>query len=217
MARLITKIEQQKRNPSRFNIYVNNEYATSVHEDVLVRCRLSKGQVIEDEDWMHILVQEERDKAKQTALKYARYKPRTQAEIERHLQAKGYNPEYISATLVWLKSYGYVDDRAFAKAWVEERRRLHGKGRYALRQELKQKGIDEQWIAEALEAIDNEDERQLAYAWGQKRYERIKHLEWSQIERRIGSFLQRKGFSLSNITDVLHELRVRHGGENQDS
>lgn len=215
MDRKITKIEQQKRDSSRFNIYVNDEYAMSVHEDVLVRCHLAKGQVLQDENWKDILVQEEQSKAKQTALKSISYKPRTKAEIEHDLQAKGFSTEAISATLTWLESYGYVNDRAFAEAWIEERRRLHGKGRFALRQELQQKGVAEQWIAKALDTIDNEAERALASEWAHKRYERVKHLEWNQIERRIGSFLQRKGFSYSHITDVLGELRFKHEQKSQ--
>lgn len=213
MNRTITKIERQNRNRARYNIYVDDEYATSVHEDVLVRCRLSKGQVLQDKGWTELLAQEEENKARQSALKYVGYKPRTAVEVKRYLKEKGFAPEFESSVLAWLESYGYVNDRAFAKAWVEERRRVKGKGSYALRQELQQKGVDDRWIAEALDAIDSEDELQLARKWAYKRYERVKYLEWEQVERRIGSFLQRKGFQLAHITEVLQELRSVHSGD----
>lgn len=206
----ITKIEQQKRNPNRFNIYINGEYAISVHEDVLVQGRLTKGRRLEENEWMDLLTQEEEAKARQRALAYIGYKPRTRAEVERYLKEKGFETEPITSAIAWLQSYGYIDDRKFAKAWVEERRRTKGKGIYAIRHELQAKGIDEGWIAEALATITDEDELQLARQWAHKRYERVTHLKWEQIERRIGSFLSRKGFSYACITEILRELRFLH-------
>ncbi len=210
--RVITKIERQRRNPARFNIYVDGEYAFSVHEDVLIRCRLSKGKVLEGADVADVLQEEERQSAVHAALKFVRYKPRTRAEVERHLKDKGFETEFIRAALTRLQNYGYVNDEAFARAWVEERRRLRGKGRYALKRELQQKGIEDRIITEVLAPIDDEDEYRLAREWAYKKYERLKHLEWRRAERRIGSFLQRKGFSLSHITAVLNELRAEGNG-----
>lgn len=207
----ITKIEQQKRRSNRFNIYIDGAYATSVHEDVLVRFRLSTGQVLHDHDWMSLLACEEENKAKQRAMNYVSYKPRTRAEVARHLKEKGFQSETISSVITWLQVYNYIDDRAYAKDWVEERRRMKGKGRYALRQEMELKGINNRWIMEALDTIDHEDERQLARTWAYKRYEQVKYLDWPRIERRLGPFLQRKGFPLEHITAVLRELRMQHG------
>ena len=34
--RFITKMEQQKGNKKRYNIYVNDEYAFGIHEKILV-------------------------------------------------------------------------------------------------------------------------------------------------------------------------------------
>lgn len=182
----------------------------SVHEDVVVKCRLAKGKILTKKDWMYLLDEEEQNQAKQAALNYVNYKPRTKAEVLRHLQRKGFASKPIEASLTWLETYGYIDDRAFAKAWIEERSRLKGKGREALRHELKQKGIDGHEIRKALDAFTDEDERELAREWAYKRYEQIKHLPWVQVERRVGSFLQRRGFPFAMILDVLRELHATH-------
>lgn len=213
----ITKIEKQKRNKSRFNIYIDHTYAASVHEDVLVRLQLTKGQYIEADDWREVLRQEETERAKQAAIKYVSYKPRTAFEVERYLNEKGHASSHVTAVLQYLQKYNYVDDEAFARSWVEERRRLKGKGRYALEQELRQKGIPEHFIAQALATIDSDSEEALAREWALKRYGRVKHLPWPQVERRIGAFLGRRGFSYDHILAVLHELRSEHSACKESS
>lgn len=210
MDRTITKIERQRRHPFRFNLYINGKYAMSVHEDVVIKCRLAKGQKLKEKEWTRLLIEEEHNQAKQAALNYVNYKPRTKTEVTRHLEHKGFASKPISSALIWLETYGYIDDRAFAEAWIEERSRSKGKGRQALYHELKQKGIDEERIREALDAFTDEDERELAREWAYKRYERVKHLPWVQVERRVGSFLQRRGFPFALILDVLQELRAVH-------
>lgn len=206
----ITKIERQKRDANRFNIYIDGDYATSVHEDVLVQHRLHKGQELQEDVWLALLSDEEENKVKQQALRYISFMRRTREEVARHLQEKGNAPETVALVLTWLQSCGYIDDRTYARDWVAERRRLKGKGRYALKRELRLKGIDERWISEALHLIDDEDERELARTWAHKRYEHVKHLAWPRIERRIGSFLARRGFSHELTMSVLRELREHH-------
>ena len=43
---LITSIEKQKKSRFRYNIFLNEQFAFSVHEDMLVKHRLLKGQYI---------------------------------------------------------------------------------------------------------------------------------------------------------------------------
>lgn len=211
----ISKIERQKRHANRFNVYIDGDYATSVHEDVLVQHRLHKGQVLQESDWLALLSDEEKNKAKQQALRYISFKRRTSDEVARHLQEKGNTSETILLVLTWLQSCGYIDDRAYAKDWVSERSRSKGKGRYAIKREMQVKGIDERWISEALHLIDDGEERELARTWAHKRYEHVKHLAWPHIERRIGSFLARRGFPHELIMSVLSELRDHHTNDDR--
>jgi regulatory protein len=69
-------------------------------------------------------------------------RPRSVAEVRRRLQALGYRPELVDATVLRLTEIGYLDDEAFARAWVESRDRAKPRGEHALRRELGLKGVD---------------------------------------------------------------------------
>ena len=51
----ISNIEIQKNNKKRYNIYVDNEYAFSVSEDVLIKESLQKGLDIDDNKLSNII------------------------------------------------------------------------------------------------------------------------------------------------------------------
>lgn len=205
--RTISKIVRQKQNPHRFDIYIDGEQTVTVHEDVLVRFQLRKGQTLETDDLIHLLAEGDKNKGRQIALKWLSHKLRTEKEVFDYLLNKGFSGECASSVVNWLKQYGYLNDRAFATAWVESRRRAKGKSSRLLREELRRKGIDEPLIDEALSAVSEADDLSLARRLAHKRYERLRQYDWATVERRIGSFLGRRGFSHAHIRTVLEELK----------
>ena len=64
------------------------------------------------------------------------------AELRRRLRLAGYATELVEATITRLVDLGYLDDDAFARAWVDSRDRARPRGERALRTELDRKGVD---------------------------------------------------------------------------
>jgi regulatory protein len=67
---------------------------------------------------------------------------RSVAEVRRKLVWLGYRADLVSDAVERLGELGYLDDDAFARAWVESRDRAKPRGEHALRRELGQKGVD---------------------------------------------------------------------------
>ena len=78
-------------------------------------------------------------------------RPRSVAEVRRKLARLGYQAELVSGAVDRLVQLGYLDDEAFATAWVESRDRSRPRGEHALRRELELKGVDRALIAAVLE------------------------------------------------------------------
>ena len=74
--------------------------------------------------------------------RYLEVRPRAAGEVRRHLVAAGYPTALVEATIVTLTAAGYLDDEAFARAWVESRDRSRPRGETALRRELLAHGVD---------------------------------------------------------------------------
>jgi len=203
---VITKVEQQKRNKHRYNIYVDEQYAFAVHEDVVVACRLIKGKEIHKEELKEILLEEERKKIEHAGNHYLSYRPRTIKEMRIHLQQKGFEQKLIEGAIDgWLKR-GYLDDRQFAQIWVKERLTFKNKGKSYIYEELKQKGIAREWIEQALAQIEEEAELMACLESARKKQRYLVEEDRTKGKAKLISYLIRRGFSLEMSKQVYKQL-----------
>jgi regulatory protein len=79
----------------------------------------------------------------EAAAQFLAVRSRSVSETRRRLLDLGYAEGVTDEVLARLGRLGYLDDHAFALAWVESRDRSRPRGEAALRQELRRKGVDE--------------------------------------------------------------------------
>lgn len=199
---LVTAIVPQKKDENRQNIFVDGAFAFALVKQDVLYFKLKEGCEISQETYDFIQENLIYIKAQDTALYYLGYKMRTEAEVRKKLQEKEFSEDVIEKVMAFLAKYKYCNDKEYAVKFVKERLRLHPKGVYGLKMELRQKGIAEQWIAQALEETEI-DETTDALMWiGKKtRGQDIKTLDEKQ-KRRIQAFLQRKGYRWQTIAEA---------------
>ena len=168
MKSVITRIERQEGRKGRYHLYIQGfDSPLSIHEDVLVRLRLSKGMEINLAEIEEILDLEEQTKVKQAALRYLSYRPRTEQELDRYLEQAGFEKHHREVVIAELSNLGYIDDRQFAAQWIKSRREIKGYGNLRLRQELQQKGIASEMIEELLQEKEGDREIHLSLSVGE--------------------------------------------------
>lgn len=82
-----------------------------------------------------------KEKEKQQALRYVARRMRTEQEVRLYLERQGSAPDDIDEIVQYLYSYGYLDDEAFVRAYVNDRVLFHPCGRYLIEAKLKEKGV----------------------------------------------------------------------------
>lgn len=139
-------------------------------------------------------------------------RPRSVAEARDRLQRAGFSSTVIEDALRDAKERGWLDDADFAKLWVEDRLMTNPRGPKLLRYELRQKGVDDAHIQQALDEADIDE-----FALAQDLIERQRPRYWRDDpqarERKLFAFLQRRGFNFRVIRDALREADL----ENSDS
>lgn len=86
----------------------------------------------------------------QAAATFLAVRSRSVAETRRRLGHLGYRSSLVEDVLSRLTELGYLDDEAFARAWIASRDRARPRGESALRRELSLKGIDRETVARLL-------------------------------------------------------------------
>ncbi|CAM3407671.1 RecX family transcriptional regulator [Brevibacillus invocatus] len=209
---VITGVHQDQKQKQRYHIYVEDAFAFSVHEDILVKYNLFKGNEVDESFYQEIVLAEEKHKAYLAALRYLGIRPRTGNQLQSYLLEKGFSSEIAEEVCRRCKEQKYLDDQAFARQWVDERLRLKPRSSYMLRMELQQRGVEKAIVEEAVSAVSREDELSAARALIEKKVRRLQGPPNPDEERRLLSMLMRKGFSHTIVQQIRGELRQRTDG-----
>ncbi|WP_139488903.1 RecX family transcriptional regulator [Brevibacillus dissolubilis] len=203
----ITSVHKDPKHKNRYLIYIEDELAFDVHEDIFIKYQLYKGTELDPNLFAEIILAEEQNKAYMQAINYLSYRPRTAFQTEKHLIEKGYTPELARSIRERCEEQGYINDATFAQKWVEERLRLRPRGSFALKQELMQKGISKKHIDQAIGNIEYEEELNAARQLLEGKLRRKTLPLDAKEEQKLLAMLQRKGFNLSIIQKLRSELR----------
>lgn len=198
----VTKLEQQQGNKERVNVFLDDEFAFGLN--LMDAVNLRKGQELTEIEIAELRQKDAIVKAIDIAANLLSYRPRSTQEIRQHLQKKGYDEFVIEAAIERMTTLAYLDDRAFARFWIESRNRSKPRGKTALRYELRQKGIADNIIYELLD--DMLDEESAAYEAAQPRIRRMRGKTRFEFKQKIGSFLQRRGFGYDVVNQTLKTL-----------
>ena len=98
---------------------------------------------------------------------------------------------------------GLLDDLALAQTLVRTLTGRKGLGRGSIVAELRRRKIDSSAIEEALDDLETGEELERAIAIAQKRAPQLRSLDAVTARRRLGAFLQRKGYSGSVISTAV--------------
>ena len=139
---------------------------------------------------------------------------RTEAELRRLMRTR-VEPEAagdakVVAVLARLKEYGYLDDASYAETYTRLRHENEKFGERRVKQDLKQKGVHDTLIAEAVEArYGQTDETELARQFIEKK--RLRPPENDKETARILRRLVMAGFATGTIRKVLAQWNVDDG------
>ena len=209
--RRITSLKVQKKNPDRVSVYLDEEFAFGVSR--IVAAWLHVGQELSEEKIADLQDQETKEAALQKALQLLSYRPRSEAEIRQKMKTGGFDPEVITKVLDRLRETGMVRDESFAREWVENRSTFRPRSRKMLAYELRQKGVAEEAIEQALDTTSEDED--LAFQAARRYAHKLSAADWQEFHRRLTSFLARRGFSYETaktvVRQVWNDLRSENG------
>ncbi len=151
-------------------------------------------------------------RARERALRLLAVRPRSVEELRRRLLRDWAPRGAIRAVIATLAGQGYLDDLAFARAWIAHRIAAGACAATRLRWELRQKGVATIVIDRALQerfgagADRARVEEQSAIALVNRRLPAYRHLTRERQVRRLAGLLERRGFPPATIARALRVL-----------
>lgn len=142
--------------------------------------------------------------------------PRTRAQLAEALARRGIPDHVAESILARFTDAGLIDDSSFAKAWVESRHHGRGLASRALRSELKQRGVEDDDIRDALDDLDPDEEGATARRLVERKLAATSGLPADARIRRLAGMLARKGYPAGLAFRVIREALESEGTEADD-
>jgi regulatory protein len=201
----ITRIAPQQRNPARVNIFLDGQFALALATQAVEERGLRVGQTLAAAVVAELRAADELGKAVDKALAFLTVRPRSIREVRDRLAKKEIPPPVVDAVIARLAGWGYIGDEGFARYWIENRGAHQPRGKRLLRQELWQKGVARETVDQALDDTEL-DEGADALALARKRLPQLRGLDEQTQRRRLGAYLQRRGYDWPTAKRALDTL-----------
>ena len=194
----ITDIKQQVKTQGRYSIFVDGKFSFGLGETALMESKIRIGRELTGDELSELKDTAKADKAYNRALGLIARRQRSEWEMRDYLKRKEYDPEFIDELIARLYKSKWLDDDAFARMWVENRRLLKATSSRRLQQELRAKRVSDDAISRAL-AQDETDELKLLEELISRKQKQTRY----QDSQKLMAYLLRQGYNYSDIKDVL--------------
>lgn len=206
MNNAISKIEVQKKNKDRVNVYIDGEYAFPCSSEVIFLHSIKVGKVVDFNNLQEIINMDNYIKCKNSALRIIEKSYKSQKQIYDKLVQKDYDENTIEKVLAFLKEYNLLDDGKYAEAYIKDK--IKDQGYNKIKYSLINKGISKELIQEKLNLIDSEEEEQVAINLAEKKYIILlkSEIDSKKIYKKLGDYLIRKGYKFEIVKAVLNKI-----------
>ncbi|MDR0425914.1 MAG: recombination regulator RecX [Clostridiales bacterium] len=206
---IITAVEPQKKKKTRVNLYIDGRFFCGLEHITLLAAGLKEGDEADEGVLSALIADSETAVAFEKTVKLVSARLRTEREIARYLKEKGYPPLVSERVIEKLYAYRYLDDGLYAKSFAAAYRKKYG-DRY-LSRALKQKGLDDAVIAEALEEIGEGREEDAVRA--AEKYARTH----AALDRgKLYAYLTRRGFLPEEIKNAVRKVSEDADGDGEE-
>lgn len=183
----------------RSKVFIDGDFAFVLYNGEIRHYHLEAGGELAEPVYQEILYSVICKRAREKSLYLLKCSGRTESEVRRKLKSGFYPETAITEAIDFLKRYHYLDDREYARNYVE----LYGsrKSRTELITSLMKKGIDKRTVEEFCNELQADSSGQITNLLKKRRYdpsctdkkERQKHV----------AYLMRKGFSYEEIRSAM--------------
>jgi regulatory protein len=207
-----------KRTPrkSEYLVELSDGSKMRVLEEQVDRFNLVEGACIDQATLEEIDFTYEYGKAKQAVKRLLEVRPRTETEIRRRLVQRKTPGDVLGRLVEDLRAEGILDDRVFARLWIEEKIARGTHGRRLIRHDLQKRGIHKEVLEEELARLYSVA-RELENASGLARKQLLKHkkVDGRLRRQRVFGYLQRRGFAADVATEAINDAAAPVPGEGE--
>lgn len=199
---IVTQLTDMGRG--RYKVYIEERPVFVLYRGELNRLGIREGEEITEESLREIHEEILPLRAKKRAMNLLQKREYTASALREKLRNGEYPEACIEEAVAYVESYGYVDDRRYARDFIVYN--LERKSQMRIEQDLMRKGIHKDMVRAVFEELEedgtSQDEMSMIRSLLEKKKYDAKTAN-GQEKQRMYAFLYRKGFHSDAINRAL--------------
>ncbi len=151
-------LKYKKATKGRYKVYLDNNQELLLYEEVILKYEL----LLKKEITLDMMIQIDKDNQEwdvyYLALNHIRKRIKSIYELKEWLINKDYPEELVDKAISKLIEQGYLDDRSYARSYINHMMLTSSRGPYKIERELLDKRIDSSILNEEFEIFTDEDQ-----------------------------------------------------------
>ena len=204
---VVTALVPDARLTGAVRIELDGQPFATVSSEAVAGAGLVVGGVLDEATRERLSAAADVEAAYRTALRALERRGFARADLGRRLQRKGHPRDAVASALERGVGLGLLDDAAFAANYIETRA-PRGRGPARLTRDLMAMGVERRLIERALaaHASDEVEPTAVPLALATRRAAQLGDLSRPVKRRRLLAFLARRGFSGSEVNEIVRRL-----------
>ena len=206
---IITELKFNKKGT--FDVWVDGEYICDIDDETVYKMSIKKGDEVSDEFLSEIKHLSQVQGAKRAGARLLTASMKSRYDFEIKLVQKGFDKGAAKQAADFFEEKGFLNDAAYAKAFVADALTLKKQGASKIRMTLKSKGISAD-IIDALLADFDESEEENLKALVEKEFAKMPVCDKKHIDK-LKRKLYSKGYKIGDIISAVNDAGGKESEE----
>ncbi len=196
-------VKYKKGTKGRYKILLDNDNEIILYEDVILKYNLLLKKEIDEDTLIEIDKYNQECDVYYTALNSINNRFKSTYELKQSLLKKEYPEDLVNKAITKLLDQGYLNDRMFAKSYINNQIITTNKGPYKIAKELNEKKIDSEIINEEIELFTEEEQISRINKLIEKGIKTNRNRGGVVLKQKIYNDLKLNGYDISMINSVI--------------
>lgn len=199
-------LKYKKKKNGQYELMLESGEELSLYEEVILNFDLLLKKSISDDKRDMILRANQEYDVYYVALKALKSRFKSVKDLRELLLKKQYPQELVEKAISKLLGQGYLDDRSFAKAYINQQMITTSKGPKKIEKELLDKGVSSDIIFSEISVFTKEEQLHKIEKVASRLLKSNRSRGGAVLKRKIVHDLQVLGYDISNIEEILSKM-----------
>lgn len=199
-------LKYKKKKNGQYELELESGEKLSLYEEVILKYELLLKKKVDEKEREKILLSNQEYDVYYVALKSLKSRFKSVKDLRDFLLKKEYPQDYVDKAIQKLLKQGYLNDRSFAKAYINQQMITTSKGPRKIEKELLDKGVSSDIIYDELTVFTQDDQIEKIKKVANRAIRSNRSRGGAVLHKKIVHDLQTLGYDRSIIESVLSTL-----------